>query len=112
MISFRSLQIAFAAIAFLAQSGAISGASAQYPDRRVTFVVPYPAGGAADTIGRLLATKLSEAWKRPVVVENKSGGGGIVGNDYVAKAPGRRIHRADRHFPACASAECRNEAPL
>lgn len=87
MISLRFPQIAFAAIAFLAQSGAISGASAQYPDRRVTFVVPYPAGGAADTIGRLLATKLSEAWKQPVVVENKSGGGGIVGNDYVAKAP-------------------------
>lgn len=61
-------------------------ASAQsYPDRRITFVVPYPAGGATDVSARLLANKLSEAWKQTVVVENKSGGG-VVGNDYVAKA--------------------------
>jgi tripartite-type tricarboxylate transporter receptor subunit TctC len=65
-----------------------SGAAAQtYPDRRITFVVPYPAGGATDVAARLLATKLQESWKQTVVVENKSGGGGIVGNDYAAKAP-------------------------
>lgn len=62
-------------------------ASAQsYPNRRITFVVPYPAGGATDVSARLLASKLSESWKQPVVVENKSGGGGVVGNDFVAKA--------------------------
>lgn len=62
-------------------------ASAQsYPERRITFVVPYPAGGATDVLARLLASKLSEAWKQTVVVENKSGGGGVVGNDFVAKA--------------------------
>ena len=57
-----------------------------YPNRRITFVVPYPAGGATDVSARLLASKLADAWKQPVVVENKSGGGGVVGNDYVAKA--------------------------
>lgn len=57
-----------------------------YPNRRITFVVPYPAGGATDVSARLLANKLSEAWKQPVIVENKSGAGGVVGNDYVAKA--------------------------
>ena len=57
-----------------------------YPSRRITLVIPYPAGGATDVLGRLLANKLTEAWKTTVVVENKSGGGGVVGNDFVAKA--------------------------
>ena len=57
-----------------------------YPSRRITFVVPYPAGGATDVLARLLANKLPESWKQTVLVENKSGGGGVVGNDFVAKA--------------------------
>ncbi|MBR1297413.1 tripartite tricarboxylate transporter substrate binding protein [Bradyrhizobium sp. AUGA SZCCT0042] len=89
MKSLRSLRVAVAVIPLLTQLALVPSVSAQdYPDHRITFVVPYPAGGAADAIGRLLAVKLSETWKQPVVVENKSGAGGIVGNDYVAKAPG------------------------
>ena len=57
-----------------------------YPSRRITFVVPYPAGGATDVLGPLACQQIAEAWKQTVVVENKSGGGGVVGNDYVAKA--------------------------
>ena len=70
----------------------VSGASAQsgsansYPERRITFIVPYPPGGATDVTARMLASKLSEAWKQPVIVENKPGAGGILGNDLVAKA--------------------------
>jgi tripartite-type tricarboxylate transporter receptor subunit TctC len=63
-----------------------SAQAQSYPNRRITFVVPYPAGGATDVSARLLANKLSEAWKQPVIVENKSGAGGVIGNDYVAKA--------------------------
>lgn len=77
-----------ASIAVTALCGASRPAVAadDYPSRRITLVIPYPAGGATDVLGRLLANKLSEAWKTTVVVENKSGGGGVVGNDFVAKA--------------------------
>jgi tripartite-type tricarboxylate transporter receptor subunit TctC len=77
-----------ASIAVTAMCGSAQSAMAAdaYPNRRITFVVPYPAGGATDVLARLLANKLQESWKQPVVVENKSGGGGVVGNDAVAKA--------------------------
>jgi tripartite-type tricarboxylate transporter receptor subunit TctC len=77
-----------ASIAVTAVCGSAQPATAAdaYPSRRITLVIPYPAGGATDVLGRLLANKLSEAWKATVVVENKSGGGGVVGNDAVAKA--------------------------
>src|SRR3954447_14553361 len=86
----RAVRVAamLATIAATILCASSQGASAQadYPNRRITFVVPYPAGGATDVSARLLANKLSETWKQPVIVENKSGAGGVVGNDYVAKA--------------------------
>jgi len=76
-----------ASIAVTALCASSQYASADtYPSRRITFVVPYPAGGATDVLARLLANKLQESWKQTVLVENKSGGGGVVGNDAVAKA--------------------------
>ncbi|XSC47481.1 Bug family tripartite tricarboxylate transporter substrate binding protein [Bradyrhizobium sp. RDT10] len=84
----RSMIVGVAAATLLAQFLSISDTLAQeYPDRRITMVVPYPAGGASDAIARLLGNKLSEAWKQTVLIENKSGGGGIIGNDFVAKSP-------------------------
>jgi tripartite-type tricarboxylate transporter receptor subunit TctC len=74
-------------IALVSIACALPASAQTYPDRRITFIVPYPAGGATDVSARLLANKLSEAWKQTVVVENKSGAGGIIGNDFVAKAP-------------------------
>ena len=78
--------LASIAVTALCASSHPASAADSYPSRRITFVVPYPAGGATDVSARLLANKLQEAWKQTVVVENKSGGGGVVGNDYVAKA--------------------------
>jgi tripartite-type tricarboxylate transporter receptor subunit TctC len=56
------------------------------PSRTITLVVPIAAGGGMDTIGRAVAEKLAERLKQPVVVENRTGAGGVVGVDYVAKA--------------------------
>src|SRR5258708_4044516 len=58
-----------------------------YPSKPIRFVVPYPAGGPLDTVARLLAQKVSESTKQPVIVDNKPGAGGNIGADTVAKAP-------------------------
>ncbi|MDB5808890.1 MAG: hypothetical protein JWN94_1012 [Betaproteobacteria bacterium] len=67
-------------------SGAASAAEA-YPAKLVKIVVPFAAGGSTDLLTRSVAQQLNEAWKRPVVVENRAGGGGIVGSEYVVKSP-------------------------
>jgi tripartite-type tricarboxylate transporter receptor subunit TctC len=61
-------------------------ALAAYPDRPVKIVVPFPPGGAADLLARLMAARMSEAWKQPVVVENKPGAAAALGAEYVARS--------------------------
>jgi len=58
-----------------------------YPDKPIRIVVPFPVGGIADTIGREIARKLTEAWGQPVVIDNRPGAGGNIGADIVAKSP-------------------------
>jgi tripartite-type tricarboxylate transporter receptor subunit TctC len=62
-------------------------AAPAYPRQPIKLIVPYPPGGATDTLGRLVGTKLQEAWGQTVIVENKPGASGTLGNDMVAKAP-------------------------
>lgn len=57
-----------------------------WPSRTIKFIVPFPAGGAADTIARIYADKLSEALKQSIVVENKPGAGTAIAAEFVAKA--------------------------
>ena len=78
--------IALAACATLGTSSA--QAQGDYPAKPIRFIVPYPAGGGTDTIARLIGTQLTQRWGQPVVVENKPGASGMLGNDIVAKAPG------------------------
>lgn len=72
-----------AALALLACTGA---PAQNYPDRAVRLVVPYAPGGATDLIARHVAEPLGKALGRPVVVDNKSGAGGMVGTAEVARA--------------------------
>jgi tripartite-type tricarboxylate transporter receptor subunit TctC len=74
-----------------AQCCGIRGAGAadappDYPNRTVRIVVPFPAGGTADILPRIIAQKLRERWNQPVVVENRSGAGGNIGAASVATA--------------------------
>src|SRR5258705_7563843 len=58
-----------------------------YPSKPIRLVVPYAAGGITDVIARALGQRLTEAWRQPVVVENKPGGGaGQVGAEYAARS--------------------------
>ena len=70
-----------------AQSSAQPAAASAYPVKAIRLIVPFPAGGGADSIARLFAPKLNEAFAQPVVVENRPGGSTIIGGDLVAKAP-------------------------
>jgi tripartite-type tricarboxylate transporter receptor subunit TctC len=65
---------------------AVSSQAQFSPQRQITVVVPIGAGGGVDATGRLIAEKLSERLKQPVVVENRTGAGGMTGTDSVAKA--------------------------
>jgi tripartite-type tricarboxylate transporter receptor subunit TctC len=57
-----------------------------YPARPVTMVVPFPPGGSSDTIGRIVATRLSERLGQPVLIENIGGAGGVIGTARVVRA--------------------------
>ncbi len=83
------LRTALLAVGLIAaQSGAYAQADAakSYPDKSIRIIVPYSAGGSTDALARMVAGELSIAWKQTVIVENKPGAGGMIGNDLVAKA--------------------------
>lgn len=75
-------------LACLPLAARVSAAAEGWPSRPVRLVVPFPAGGATDSVARLLANRLNGVWGQAVVVDNKPGSGTILGTDTVAKAPG------------------------
>lgn len=58
-----------------------------FPSRPVTIVVPFPPGGGADTLARLLGAHLTKVWKTQVIVDNRPGASGHIGASFVARAP-------------------------
>lgn len=76
-----------AALAALSLLAVAAPAQAQYPERNITLIVPYGAGGGTDVTARMLARDLEAALGKPVTVENRAGGGGWVGWGALAKAP-------------------------
>ena len=71
----------------LAASYSISGSAADdYPSRPIRIIVPYAPGGGADTVARIVARRVSDTIGQPLVIENRTGAGSILGTDAVAKA--------------------------
>ena len=72
----------------IAFAAAFPATAAEFPDRPVRIVVPASAGGASDILARMIAKKVGDEWKQPLVVDNRPGASGLIGNDVVAKAAG------------------------
>ena len=62
-------------------------ALAEFPDRPIRIIVPYPPGGTSDLLARAVAPRLGERLKQTVVIENRAGAGGVIGSQAVAKSP-------------------------
>jgi len=79
-------QISISLILALGATGVWAQTSANYPDKPVKVIIPFPPGGTLDKIGRMLALKIGEQLGQNFVVENRPGGNGIIGADVVAKS--------------------------
>jgi tripartite-type tricarboxylate transporter receptor subunit TctC len=65
----------------------MGSAWAEYPERPIRLIVPFPAGGSVDLIARLVAARMAEDLKQSFVIENRGGAGGVIATDAAAKAP-------------------------
>src|SRR5258708_17002194 len=75
----NSLQYAWLAGLLLAASAWAQDPAPGYPGRPIRVIVPFPAGGAADALPRIVGEKLAARWGQPVVVENRAGASGSIG---------------------------------
>lgn len=82
----KGFVVAMAGAIAAAAVTALPAAAQEYPAKPLKLIVPFPAGGPADTIGRIYAEKASALLGQPIVIENRSGAGGVTGIAAVAKA--------------------------
>jgi tripartite-type tricarboxylate transporter receptor subunit TctC len=82
----RRISLLLALVCFVALMAPAPAGAQAWPNRPVRLVVPFPAGGPADALGRVIADQLNKIWGQPVVIENRGGAGGNLGAEVVARA--------------------------
>lgn len=90
MFTYRRIAKAIGVYSIVFSSAAVFGlttAAAAYPDRPVTIVSPYSAGGPSDILLRIVTKRMSEVLAQPIIIQNKPGAGATIGATYVARAP-------------------------
>jgi tripartite-type tricarboxylate transporter receptor subunit TctC len=83
-ISKHHARVAFSGAVLLLAAGVVLAQG--FPSKAVHIIVPFPPGGGADTLARIMEPKLAEIWVQPIIVENRPGASGHIGADYVAKS--------------------------
>ena len=79
--------VACIAAALTVAAAPAGAAEAEYPVKQIRFVIANLAGGTSDILARVIGAKLAESWKQQVLVDNRPGASGLIGNEIVAKAP-------------------------
>jgi tripartite-type tricarboxylate transporter receptor subunit TctC len=82
----RVVALSGTALAAPMLASGLARAASDWPNKTVRYVVPFPAGGPTDTLSRIVCAELSQMTGQTFVIENKSGNGGVLGADFVAKA--------------------------
>ena len=83
----RHLHCVLTILCCLTFASAITHAADTYPSRPIKIIVPFPPGGGADTLIRLITPTMSELWKQSIVIENRPGASGYIGAEQVAQSP-------------------------
>ena len=83
----RTLCWVVALFSCLALVPSLAGAADSYPSKSIKVIVPFPPGGGADTLIRLIVPTMTEVWKQSIIVENRPGASGLIGAEQVAQSP-------------------------
>jgi tripartite-type tricarboxylate transporter receptor subunit TctC len=81
-----ALSAVTALLALLSVTSGRADNAANYPSQNIKIIVPFPAGGTADTLPRIVSERLRQKWNQPVIIENRSGAGGNIGAEAVASS--------------------------
>ena len=81
-----SFSVTAALLALLCATSGRADDAANYPSQTIKIIVPFPAGGTADALPRIVGERLRQKWGQPVIIENRSGAGGNIGADVVASS--------------------------